>query len=349
MGSDTLARQQAVLDSCYAALDDGGRLSRVAERALRLARLRADYLNEWWLRLELVGFDEENARKELDAEMIGHLGPEDFSIVRVAVMTDYMERRKVGTRDLSADEDKRNIATHSLGSMETLIASMRDQIEAFKPPPGMHAVDLYFKQQAYEKGAAQIHGAISEIEVVQERVRQRIVRYLQEVESQLLLGRVAGDAFERVRRRVDGELSRLAPDVLLRFRSAYERAAQADDAEARSHALTSCRRIIQALADALYPATGQTIRGADGKARAMTQDQFKNRLWQFASERVKPTHARQLLLANLEELVRRLESLNDLSSKGVHADVTAAEVDQCVMQTYLLCGDFLGLSEAHSE
>lgn len=45
----------------------------------------------------------------------------------------------------------------------------------------------------------------------------------------------------------------------------------------------------------------------------------------------------------MEELGRRLDAINDLSSKGVHADVTIEEADQCVLQTYLLVG---GLARA---
>jgi hypothetical protein len=38
-----------------------------------------------------------------------------------------------------------------------------------------------------------------------------------------------------------------------------------------------------------------------------------------------------------------------LTNKGVHANVTQAEVDTCVMQTYLLAGEILRIFEDTSK
>ena len=167
-------------------------------------------------------------------------------------------------------------------------------------------------------------------------------RFLVEVESAILFGETALNAFERTRRFVDGELATIAPAVLAQFQSAYERADKGDP-EALTHALTSCRRILLALADTLYPATGETVAGADGRPREMTAERYKNRIWQFVYEHSPHEDSRKLVLATVEEIGRRLDALNDLASKGVHAEVTSAEADQCVLQVYLLAGDLLRL------
>lgn len=54
------------------------------------------------------------------------------------------------------------------------------------------------------------------------------------------------------------------------------------------------------------------------------------------------------MAAQLTDLGNRLDALNVAGSKGVHADVTGAEADQCIIQTYLLIGDFLRLAESAS-
>ena len=44
----------------------------------------------------------------------------------------------------------------------------------------------------------------------------------------------------------------------------------------------------------------------------------------------------------------RIDRLHDLSSKGVHADTSEFEVNQAVIQTYLLIGDILRLADGDS-
>jgi hypothetical protein len=51
---------------------------------------------------------------------------------------------------------------------------------------------------------------------------------------------------------------------------------------------------------------------------------------------------------SVEELGKRVDRLNALASKGVHAEVTEFEVNLCVLQTYALAGDLLRLLDATS-
>ncbi len=85
----------------------------------------------------------------------------------------------------------------------------------------------------------------------------------------------------------------------------------------------------------------------------MTDDRFIARLCQFVAETARRSGSRDLIVTQVGELGRRLDSLNSIASKGVHANVSAVEVDQCVIQTYLTVGDILrieaGTSAAMSE
>ncbi len=75
----------------------------------------------------------------------------------------------------------------------------------------------------------------------------------------------------------------------------------------------------------------------------MTQAAYRNRLWQYIAERVESETTRDLILATLHELGRRLDHIDSLANKGLHATVSADEADQCILQTYLLVGDLLRL------
>ena len=105
--------------------------------------------------------------------------------------------------------------------------------------------------------------------------------------------------------------------------------------------------LLKSVADALYPASEEPISGRDGKSHSMTDDKFVNRLIQFLSEAL-PTAAGEVIQAELGEFGRRLDALNELSSKGVHATVTQAEVDLCIVRTYLFAGDLMRVREGVS-
>jgi hypothetical protein len=236
------------------------------------------------------------------------------------------------------------IASYSVGELDACIGDMDGLIRSSVPPPGLAPLDLYDANRRHQAMQDKLWPNLTELTSVRARIRERLHRYLVETEAAIMFGQTAASAFERTRRYVDGELASLAPDVLVQFQAVYERSDKGD-AEALSHALTSCRRIISAVADLLYPATGETVTGPDGKKREMTGKKYRNRLWQYVTEHANHEASRKLTLASVEDLGRRLDVLDDLASKGVHVDVTAAEADQCILQTYLLVCDLLRLRE----
>jgi hypothetical protein len=103
--------------------------------------------------------------------------------------------------------------------------------------------------------------------------------------------------------------------------------------------------VLKTLADVLYPASNAVVHGLDGRIRKMTDDKFVSRLCQYVSDQGGSSSTR-LLLAQVRSLAERLDAINSLSSKGVHGEVSSAEVDQCVIQTYLVVGDLLRIGES---
>jgi hypothetical protein len=56
----------------------------------------------------------------------------------------------------------------------------------------------------------------------------------------------------------------------------------------------------------------------------------------------------ELLLSTINDLGTRIDKVYDLSCKGVHNNVPEFEVNQCVIQTYLIIGDILRLYDNRS-
>ncbi len=174
------------------------------------------------------------------------------------------------------------------------------------------------------------------------RIRHRVFAYLCNVESRLTVVVATEQIFDAHRLRVDLVLRESATEVLEQFSVAYRRAVEGD-AESRSHALTSCRRILKTVADLVCPATGEKVTSSDGRERQLTEDKYLIRILHFVSQADLGDSAGSSIGATLDDVGRRLDGVYQLSNKGVHAQTTIAEVQWCVIQTYLLAGEVLQL------
>jgi hypothetical protein len=181
-----------------------------------------------------------------------------------------------------------------------------------------------------------------------ERTTHRVFTYLCTVERDLSYIGVNADIFERHRRRAESFLARISPRVLEQFTAAYRRARE-NDAESKTHALTTCRRILEAVADAVYPPRAEPVADSSGTPRKVGPENYINRLWMFVADSMSGSTHSKLLLATLQDFGSRIDAVYSLTNKGVHDNVSPAEVDTCVMQTYLLAGEILRIFEDSSE
>ena len=121
--------------------------------------------------------------------------------------------------------------------------------------------------------------------------------------------------------------------------SAYEKLASSST-EDWSLALTSCRRVIKAVADILFPPQKEKING-----RLVGDEQYINRLWAFLDQNVVHGSDKNLAKAHVDYLGAFLQKLNDKASKGVHASVSHKEAVRAVLYTYLTLGDILEFAD----
>lgn len=320
-----------LVNRALGALASATRLVPVLEQCIRIAELRQDYYNLWWLRYEAVGYKNQRAWKLTNQVMRTRIASEHYETLRIQFAEDYMERHGQLHIPEGGGDLTEVVNTWSIGELDELI----DGHEVDLSPGGvMSSAPAQFRVDSTL--------ALTEMRKVRARVRERLHRFLVETEASIVFGQTAANAFERTRQYVDGQLGAIAPEVLAEFQAAYERAGSSS-VPALAQALLSCRRVITAVADVLRPATGETVTGADGRQREMTGEKYRIRLWQYVTERVESDTTRDLILDTVQELGRRLDDLDALANKGLHANVTLAEADQCILQTYLLVGDLLRL------
>lgn len=322
--------------------DADAAVSSHVRKAIRIATRRQDYIS--LLRLYLETFDlsvggkvRHTGMEEARANLTALLGEEQAGRHHFdAVMRHTRDRQQDGAAD--------KIFGQSIGQLEAQLAQYREILESYKrPPENLTPIDTYFVAKDYDSASAKLLPGLQALESVIERVKQMVHDFLVDTERQIESGQRRPHVFDRGREYIEQGLRTRAPEALERFQAAEE-SLYGGEPEDLAHALTSCRRMVKALADALYPATDEVITGEDGRERAMTDDAYRNRLLQFASERLGGTH-NDLVKETMRSLGARLQRLNELSSKGVHDEVNRLEAETCVMWTYLTAADILRIAD----
>lgn len=148
---------------------------------------------------------------------------------------------------------------------------------------------------------------------------------------------LAESIFERYKEDVDSLVAQDCGDVLEKIPAVMDRLADGDT-EAISQALTSCRRILEAFADAIFPPSdGSVVLG--GNTVKLDASKHQNRINAFVHEKTSSQSRRQRLRQNLANLFDRVSS-------GVHDDVTSEEARALFLNTYLFMGEILHLGKA---
>lgn len=162
--------------------------------------------------------------------------------------------------------------------------------------------------------------------------------YATETHLALEVGDIAEDIFEQARGSVDQFIRATCPESVEQLVAIHERMREGSD-EALAQALTSCRRILAAVADAVFPPKDTPYEDATGTERRVGKEQYKNRLLAFIGDKVSSDSTKSMLGADIEHLAARLDAVYEKACKGVHADVTAVEARLAIIETYIFLAE----------
>lgn len=183
---------------------------------------------------------------------------------------------------------------------------------------------------------------------IRERVRHTVFAALCAWERQLTYANVNERIFERFRSRVDSILAQGAPAVLDQFAAVYRRLREATKnptapvSEDLAQAVTTCRRILKSVADHLIPG----VAGAMTESGNLLNDAaYRNRIYEFVKINVVSDTTAETVNAALGGIYDRFSALDKLTNKGVHAELGVQEAELCAINTYLVAGELLALSE----
>lgn len=288
----------------------------------------------------LIGDDE--VRKWLAFELSGYISDDPISLKYMSVTgrwTDY--EQQLGYWQSFAQIDAQ-IETNKLQIKQLRIPDVTFSPSSSHPGEfvvGMWGQHIQTATQPITTVLANLNTLntyVTQLSGVRSKVLSLIHGFVSKAYYELAFSNLQETIFERQKALVDAKITTACGAILEKVPAIYDRLAQ-DDKEAISQALNTCRRIIDAFADSIYPPTDKTI-DIGGIQLKLKAQHHQNRINAFVFENCESSSRRS-------RFKRSLSDLYDRVGAGIHSDVTAGEARFLFLQTYMLIGEILSLKE----
>jgi hypothetical protein len=301
-------------------------VDKILMKAKRLARLMRDADAQVWLDLETRGY------------------PDNFIFTELGNCQQYAKRGGRITPD-----GKYYLV--SLPNLEAQIKSDEAIVDGFRTSKYSTSAKDYVEAGA----TSQLNSGQIQLQIAQKdtyannqslfiSMKSAIHNYATDVFLAIELGDVAQDIFEDAREKVDVFVRVNCPKAAEQLIAINERM-QENLPESRSAALTSCRRLLMTVADAIFPPQPDDWKDSKGKLRKVGTEEYKNRLLAFADRRIDSNSSYSILTSEIEHLSARVDAVYEKVSKGVHTEVSTDEARLAVIQTYLFIGEIARLNK----
>ena len=303
------SKGEHVLSLAQELLDDI-ELSRLAAEALllkatRLARLAGSEKIQRWLSYEMGGY---NSQDKISLEFMSRTGR----------WSNYEQKKGYWG---------------PLAQQEASIQALKIELQSVRVPDGTNAYNII--NHILNKTSS-ITQQIQILSGIKSRVVSILHEFVASIYYEKAFSGLAENIFESYKEEIDARIAEQCGDVLEKLPFIYDRLREGDS-EAVSQGLTTCRRIIDAFANAIYPPTDKTVE-IGGNTLKLGANHHQNRLNAYIAERVLSDSRRQKLRQSLSNLYSRV-------SAGVHDEVTPQEAKALLLSTYLFLGEVLTLDK----
>ncbi|WP_293369287.1 hypothetical protein [Nevskia sp.] len=305
----TESRSAHILALAKELLDDI-ELSRVGPEGLllkasRLARWVGSDEVKYWLKLEMSGYNNDN--------------PISLKYMSITGRWTDRENKKGFWGPLAQQEA-------SILAEQTKLASMRT--------PDLSTQYANSALSAITNAMSASANHISRLSGIKTRVLARLHAFVSEVYYEKQFDSLSESIFEKYKRDVDNLISATCGDILEKIPSVMDRLSDGDEESIR-HALVTCRRIIDAFADSVFPPSDGIIEIGGNQLR-LDAGKHQNRINAFVHQKTTSQSRKQRIRQNLTNLYDRV-------STGVHKEVSSEEAKSLFLNTYLLIGEILHL------
>ena len=324
----------------YTCIEDGA-IDKAVFTCLRLARNIDDIYN-------LVIFLREvsDDQKQFELSFVNEtntLNKDAQSYLWEKTLEYYVAERKIDLIDPSGKKNE-TVANSGIGELQRDIKHIEECIKDFEIPTNMHPLDtaVYFEKYSFKKET--YRQLLRAKHTVIERIRSRCLNYASRIEKQLEKQLGNEHFLIEVQSSVNNYFAARSEDVYTKLMKASE-LIQSCNSEEQALLLTSVRRALKAVSDDFYPPVEEEIVCLDGKKRMMGNDQYLNRLQEFCMRLLSHSTSDNLLKEQINYFCAFMRRLNEMASKGVHAEVSALEAKQGLIGLYLLLSSIVNRIE----
>ena len=237
----------------------------------------------------------------------------------------------LGSND--AGEDK-NILAVAITEIDPELKQWERTIRDLTVPQGMGEYDTAAFTDQYTNEKAKIRLRIKAMQSVKQRVKNRCLNYAIQIEKQLQSQAKSQNFIAQVHTDVNNYFKVHSEDVYIKLQKAAQ-LVDSNNPEDCSLLLTQVRRAIKASADYFYPPNADKVMCSDGKERLLDEDGYLNRLQEYLARTFAKSSSIDLLRSEFEYLSVFARRLNDVASKGVHADVSPLEAKQGILGLFM--------------
>lgn len=216
--------------------------------------------------------------------------------------------------------------------IDALIEAEKSKLSVMRIPDS--AGDYNHAVSVATRAMNEASASISRYTGIRSKVIARLHSFITDVYYEKLFDNLTESIFEQYQRDVDSLISDKCHDVLDQIPSVMERLSHGEQ-EPISHALITCRRIIESFADSIFPATDDVL-DIGGNILKLDAGKHQNRINAYVHHRCESKSRKQKFRQNLANLFDRV-------STGVHQDVTPEEARALFLNTYLFLGEVLHL------
>ncbi len=314
-------------------------LTNIALKTSRLARLLNDYDVQTIMEYEAGGYP-----SKADG-----VPPDVWRLLERA-------GRAYETKDSKTEEIKKYGWTQPITEWEQEVKTAEKELEAARDPDVSISSSNPNQMVSAPMGHSLERQAIkNKVGLATKRIAERrsvIYGYVLQKNHELKFSGIADDIFSRIRERVDAGIGKAIPKSVQKLSAIHDNL-RSENTEDWSNAVHSCRRILEDLADVVFPP--QTVaRTKTRKGERITiklgKEEYINRLTAFIEDHSSSKRFRHIVGSHLDFIGERLGSIARAAQKGTHADIVSPqEADRYVLYTYMIIGDILSLLEDTEE
>jgi DNA uptake protein ComE-like DNA-binding protein len=267
------------------------------------------------------------------------LGKSEHTSILKSLIADYVENEKLKTK---ASEKKYQETLNKVKASSIILGKHigNEELSAKSTISGGGFAEIDFIEEKYNDLVRTKRGNDdtyykTNLQNTLAIIKSIAHKYATEIYKNHAFKELAESNFEVLKRNVEDVLFDLNPELTEKMMLAFK-AVSSDSPEEWSHALTTCRRFFEQLADTLYPPSEDKLNG-----RALAKGNHINRLWAYMDKSIESDTNKEIAKAHVDFLGAYLKSLYKILNKGVHAGLTRLEALKSVMHIYLMCADIL--------